>query len=122
MSSHSLALGLQAWRFLKKHRGTITKVAAIGGVCVAAYTHVFNQGFQKAERHYLHQIQLTEAANDRAVEQADRVYAERVAALTAKNKELENALAENAAARAADPRGSELGLDAGSVQRLNRIR
>jgi hypothetical protein len=120
MSKLSVALG--AWRVVKRHRALILKVAAVGGVLVAAYSFVHAQGYEKAEKHYLRQIQLVEEANARAVDKADKAYADHIRQLNIHNKELEDALAKNAEERAADPRGAEPGLGIDGVRRLNRIR
>jgi len=118
----SLSLALMAWGFVKKHRAIITKVVAIGGVIIAAYGFIYGQGYRKAEQRYLNQIRATELANDRAIEKADKAYSAQIVILNTRNRELKNALAENAAKRAVDPRGAEPGLGVDSVRRLNRIR
>lgn len=119
---NKLSFALKLWGFFTKYRGVITKFALIGGVCAAAYAHIYGQGYQKAEKRYLYQIHLTEQANIKAIEEADRIYSERIKTLTIKNKELQNALVQNAAERSQDPRGAEPGLGVDSVRRLNRIK
>jgi hypothetical protein len=114
------------WGFIRSHGLLLTKVAAVGTLVLGAYAWVHGQGhekgYEKAEKHYLHQIHLREELNKKAIARADRVYAQQIQELSLKNKELENALADFDRESSAAPGALEPGLDADSVRRLNRIR
>jgi uncharacterized protein HemX len=107
-----------AWRSWAALATVLAVLGLLGGV----YVHIEGQGYQRAQRHYEREMQRIQDANQKAIEKADRVYADRVKDLTVKNKELEHALEEVDRESANAPGSTDLGLSVDSVRRLNRIR